>query len=190
MPPLACPPQCARRYERESGKRQNSCGCGVIQLNLRHRRPVVRIQATTLSATARKSGISMKDPSPVSSPGLSEELPESPLDSWKEIATHVKRDVSTVQRWEKREGMPVHRHVHDKRGSVYAFSSELDAWLQSRKLSLEEEEEEKDHGAERPAEAEGDHRPSHLAATSLVFFGCSGGSRPDWHHLCYDPEPH
>ena len=82
----------------------------------------------------------MKDPSPSLPPSLSEQLPEEPLDSWKEIASYVKRDVSTVQRWEKREGMPVHRHVHDKRGSVYALSSELDAWLQSRKLQLEEEE--------------------------------------------------
>ena len=83
----------------------------------------------------------MKDSPPVSSPGPSDPSAEAPLDSWKEIATHVKRDVSTVQRWEKREGMPVHRHVHDKRGSVYAFGSELDAWLRSRKLRLEEEEE-------------------------------------------------
>src|SRR5216684_2754529 len=100
----------------------------------------------------------MKDPSPVSPLELSNQSPEAPLDSWKEIASYVKRDVSTVQRWEKREGMPIHRHVHDKRGSVYALSPELDAWLQSRKLSLEEEE---DHGAETPpADAEGDHRPS------------------------------
>ncbi len=32
--------------------------------------------------------------------------------------------------------MPVHRHVHDKRGSVYALWSELDAWLQSRRPDL------------------------------------------------------
>ena len=57
---------------------------------------------------------------------------EDRLDSWKEIAAYLGRDVTTVQRWEKREGMPVHRHVHDKRGSVYAVGSELDAWLQSR----------------------------------------------------------
>jgi TolB-like protein len=63
------------------------------------------------------------------------------LDSWKEIAAYLNRDVTTVQRWEKREGMPVHRHLHDKRGSVYAVSSELDAWRQSRNLRLEEEEE-------------------------------------------------
>ena len=54
--------------------------------------------------------------------------PEERLDSWKDIAAYLQRDVSTVQRWEKREGMPVHRHVHDKLGSVYAFRSDLDAW--------------------------------------------------------------
>jgi Tol biopolymer transport system component len=54
------------------------------------------------------------------------------LDSWKEIAAYLKRDVTTVQRWEKREGMPVHRHVHDKLGSVYAFKAELDAWGRQR----------------------------------------------------------
>ncbi|HET9157408.1 MAG TPA: hypothetical protein VFN91_12115, partial [Myxococcaceae bacterium] len=50
------------------------------------------------------------------------------LDSWKEIAGYLRRDVTTVQRWEKREGMPVHRHQHDRIGSVYAFRSELEAW--------------------------------------------------------------
>ena len=54
------------------------------------------------------------------------------LDSWKEIAAYLRRDVTTVQRWEKREGMPVHRHVHQKMGSVYAFKTELDAWARSR----------------------------------------------------------
>ncbi len=58
--------------------------------------------------------------------------PEDRLDSWKEIATYLDRDVTTVQRWEKREGMPVHRHLHDKIGSVYASRAELDAWTHSR----------------------------------------------------------
>ena len=58
--------------------------------------------------------------------------PEGRLDSWKKIAAYLKRDVSTVQRWERREAMPVHRHLHDKQGSVYAFRSELDAWWRSR----------------------------------------------------------
>jgi TolB-like protein/DNA-binding SARP family transcriptional activator len=82
-------------------------------------------------------------------PSLNKSLSEIPsegrLDSWKEIALYLHRDVTTVQRWEKQEGMPVHRHLHHKRGSVYALSSELDAWRQGRKLrSQEEQEEEQD----------------------------------------------
>jgi TolB-like protein/Flp pilus assembly protein TadD len=89
-------------------------------------------------------------------------MPEERLDSWKEIAAYLNRDVTTVQRWEKREGMPVHRHLHDKRGSVYALSSEIDTWRQSRKLSLEEERQES--AAEVPTEPKAD-RP---AATSRL----------------------
>jgi len=63
-----------------------------------------------------------------------EKSPEVRLESWKEIAAYLNRDVTTVQRWEKREGMPVHRHLHDKRGSVYALAAELDAWACSRRL--------------------------------------------------------
>jgi len=44
------------------------------------------------------------------SPGTS--LPsgrlEERLDSWKEIAAYLNREVTAVQRWEKREGIPVH----------------------------------------------------------------------------------
>ena len=58
------------------------------------------------------------------------------LDSWKKIAAHFRRDVTTVQRWERRESMPVHRHVHAKQGSVYAFRSQLDAWWESRRGKL------------------------------------------------------
>jgi Tol biopolymer transport system component len=59
---------------------------------------------------------------------------EDRLDSWKEIAAYLNRDVTTVQRWEKREAMPVHRHLHDRMGSVYASRTELDAWTRSRNL--------------------------------------------------------
>lgn len=62
------------------------------------------------------------------------------LESWKAIAAYLNRDISTVQRWEKREGMPVHRHQHDKIGSVYAYASELDDWWEGRRLRLEQEE--------------------------------------------------
>jgi TRAP transporter TAXI family solute receptor len=58
---------------------------------------------------------------------------EARLDSWKEIAAYLKRDVATVRRWEKREGLPVHRHSHEKLGSVYAFVPELEAWREGRR---------------------------------------------------------
>ncbi len=50
------------------------------------------------------------------------------LDSWKEIAAYLKRDVRTVQRWERYERLPVHRKLHGKLSSIYAYASELDAW--------------------------------------------------------------
>jgi hypothetical protein len=53
--------------------------------------------------------------------------PTGRLDSWKSIAAYLKRDESTVRRWEK-EGLPVHRHLHTKKSSVYAYTSEIDSW--------------------------------------------------------------
>jgi Tol biopolymer transport system component len=64
----------------------------------------------------------------------SEKPVEDRLDSWKEIAAYLNRDVTTVQRWEKREAMPVYRHLHDRMGSVYASRAELDEWARSRNL--------------------------------------------------------
>src|SRR5437899_5385775 len=58
------------------------------------------------------------------------------LDSWKEIATYLKRDESTVRRWEK-EGLPVHRRAHKRKASVYAYESEIDAWWNDGRTRLE-----------------------------------------------------
>jgi serine/threonine-protein kinase len=55
------------------------------------------------------------------------------LDSWKEIAAYLKRDVRTAQRWEKQERLPVHRHLHDERATTYAFAREIDQWLADRR---------------------------------------------------------
>lgn len=62
---------------------------------------------------------------------------EKPLESWKEIAAYLQRQGKTVRRWEKEEGLPVHRHSHKTRSSVYAYPSEIDAWRRTRKLSVE-----------------------------------------------------
>ncbi len=61
---------------------------------------------------------------------------EQRIESWKEIATYLKRDVRTVIRWEKTEGLPVHRQMHQARGNVFAYLSELEAWKGSRILRL------------------------------------------------------
>ncbi len=60
------------------------------------------------------------------------------LDSWKEIAAYLKRDVTTVRRWEKREGLPVHRHLHERRDSVYSYRTEIDEWWEGRRNHLVE----------------------------------------------------
>src|SRR5690349_14639583 len=54
------------------------------------------------------------------------------LDSWKEIAAYFDRRVRTVQRWEESEGVPVYRLLHEKGSSVYAYVSELEAWVLRR----------------------------------------------------------
>lgn len=71
-------------------------------------------------------------------------LPSSPsfsgqerVESWKGIAVYLDRDVRTVQRWEKQEGLPVHRHIHNKLSTVYAFKAEVDNWWHERGIKLE-----------------------------------------------------
>jgi len=59
-------------------------------------------------------------------------FPDKKLVSWKEIAAYLGREVRTVQRWENTEGLPVHRHEHLKKSTVYAYASELDEWFHKR----------------------------------------------------------
>lgn len=54
------------------------------------------------------------------------------LTSWKEIASHLRREVRTVIRWEKERGLPVHRVPGGKGRSVFAYTDELDAWAAGR----------------------------------------------------------
>jgi len=63
---------------------------------------------------------------------LGRDVSECHLRSWKEIAVYFDRSVRTVQRWEKLEGLPVHRQIHAKSGSVHAFTPEVNAWQKSR----------------------------------------------------------
>jgi len=75
--------------------------------------------------------------------------PEDRLDSWKEIASFLRRDVRTVQRWERNEALPVHRHQHEKLGSVFAFRSELKKWFEGRQREAPVVAAERQPGTER-----------------------------------------
>jgi len=55
--------------------------------------------------------------------------PNTRLDSWKEIAAYLGRDLSTVMRWEKEKNLPVHRVPGGKRHAVFALREEIDVWL-------------------------------------------------------------
>ncbi len=57
------------------------------------------------------------------------------LDSWKAIAEYLHRDVATVRRWEKSLGLPIRRVPGGRGRSVFAYASEIDAWLKARPQS-------------------------------------------------------
>lgn len=64
------------------------------------------------------------------------------LDSWKTIAAYFDRTVRTVQRWEREEGLPVHRHQHGRHASVFAYTAELDGWWEKSPLTTDAPERE------------------------------------------------
>jgi tetratricopeptide (TPR) repeat protein len=63
-------------------------------------------------------------------PGPPDNPPSVRLDSWKEIAAYLGKVERTVKRWESERALPIHRPPGG-RGSVYAYTWELDQWLQS-----------------------------------------------------------
>jgi hypothetical protein len=54
------------------------------------------------------------------------------LDSWKEIAEYLGRDVRTAMRWEQDLSLPIHRVPGGQRRGVFAVPEEIDAWLAAR----------------------------------------------------------
>jgi TolB-like protein/Tfp pilus assembly protein PilF len=51
------------------------------------------------------------------------------LESWKEIASYLNRNVRTCQMWEQDHGLPIHRLDGSPKAHVFAYKDELDAWL-------------------------------------------------------------
>lgn len=60
------------------------------------------------------------------------------LNSWKEIAEYLNRGVRTAQRWERELGMPVRRPRGKARSAVLAVRSEIDRWLSSCPLPVQQ----------------------------------------------------
>ena len=79
------------------------------------------------------------------------------LESWKEIAAYLRRDVRTVQRWEQTDGLPIHRLRRAQRPIPYAYAAELDAWWTGRS-----------DAAPRTEPLEGTSQPAPGRFTSLV----------------------
>jgi TolB-like protein/tetratricopeptide (TPR) repeat protein len=70
---------------------------------------------------------------------------EPRLESWGEIAAYLRREIRTVQRWERYQGLPVRRLHIGKLGTVYAYRSELDKWFRERQPKPENNEEDGDN---------------------------------------------
>jgi len=54
------------------------------------------------------------------------------LDGWKAIADYLGKTERTVQRWEKKKGLPVRRfqsELPEEQSRVFAYQLEIDAWL-------------------------------------------------------------
>ncbi len=59
------------------------------------------------------------------------------LDSWKEIADYLRRDISTVISWERERGLRVHRVPGGKRHAVFAYETGIDAWLTNGRVETD-----------------------------------------------------
>lgn len=73
----------------------------------------------------------------MASPRIEDAEPARTLLSWKEIAGYLNHSESTVKRWERERGLPVHRIPGGERGGVFAYSDELADWLKGKGLELE-----------------------------------------------------
>jgi hypothetical protein len=58
--------------------------------------------------------------------------PRKTLETWKQIAAYLDRSERTVRRWETCEGLPVHRHGHERQDTVFAYRHEVEAWSRLR----------------------------------------------------------
>ena len=72
------------------------------------------------------------------------------LESWKEVASHLSRNIRTCQMWERGHGLPItkrnstptglpHRLDGYPKARVFAYKDELDSWLEEKLREREAE---------------------------------------------------
>lgn len=91
------------------------------------------------------------------------------LDSWKEIASYLKRGGRTARRWERLEGLPVHRHRHGKQATVYAFPHEIDRWLETRSVDEPAGQTSVGHSPQHPVERASEQRQKDRGTRAAVI---------------------
>jgi len=62
---------------------------------------------------------------------LADSVRDTRINGWKAIGQYLGRERTTVMRWAAERGLPVHRVPGGGRASVFAMSSELDAWIEA-----------------------------------------------------------
>src|SRR6266403_5045702 len=124
---------CALAQRAKRGEERQSTASGPFSAD-----QVVATEANRCDTSSHLAGaLRPMSVQATSGPGTGADAHGRRLESWKEIAAYLGRDVTTVRRWEKREGLPVHRLHHSKLGSVYAYTTELDAWRNGRAPGIE-----------------------------------------------------
>lgn len=53
------------------------------------------------------------------------------IESWKEIASYLKKSEKTCRRWENELGLPVHRLEDSPKARVFAHKEEIDRWMEN-----------------------------------------------------------
>lgn len=59
------------------------------------------------------------------------------LDSWKDIADYLNRDIRTCRRYERDLSLPVHRLEPTSKARVFAYTDEIDIWRDKKLLQVE-----------------------------------------------------
>lgn len=128
--------------------------CGVASGTNRVNDPKTRLFMHTSSANAPEVSPTI-DPSDRGDRG-------SRLVGWKDIAAYLGKTDRTVKRWGKDRGLPVYRVPGKAKTSVYAYSSELDQWLEAAEAETETRADELNQHSPNPEPAQL-HEPPILA---------------------------